>query len=123
MRIDWDFIVDSYNKQKDSLYAGPRSLLHDLYKKHHNLGTLENILGVSAQTIAKEMDFLKIPRRHRRVVSRVKTYLLSQSKERLSTMNIHEILAEVGGHCSEVYKFLYRLGLKYKNINKVPRRR
>lgn len=123
MRIDWDFIVDSYNRQKASGYAGPRGLLHYLYKKHHNLERLEMILGVSARTIAKEMDSLHLPRRHKRVVSRVKTYLLSQSPERLSTMTIHEILAETGGHASEVYKFLYRLGLKYKHLHKVPQRR
>jgi hypothetical protein len=123
MKIDWTFILFSYNRIKATEFRTHKELISHLYIKHHNMQILEDILGVSARTIVKEMDSLGIPRKHKRVVSRVKTYLLSQPPERLANMNIHEILYETGGHPSEVYKFLYRLGLKYKNIHKVPQRR
>ena len=123
MKIDWNFILTSFNNVKKTKFKSHAKLLSYLYFKHHNLEKMEEVLGVSARTLAKEMDSLQIPRKHKRLESEIKIYLLSQSPERLSNMTIHDLQKETNAHVSELYKFLCRLNLKYKNLHKVPQRR
>ena len=63
-RINWDFIVESYNVIKGANYENYLQLLIDLYQ---NMGSkpIAKILGVSYSTILSELKYYGIPIRSR----------------------------------------------------------
>ena len=108
--IDWQWLVDCYNKDYKTTFKDEKSLLMGLLKDF-SPQKIADVLGVSYTTIYKRLDFHNIERSHTRGGYNNKTTPLLDrfyeiSEEKMKRMTAREISINLGSSVDTVYKLL-----------------
>uniref|UniRef100_A0A6M3LIN0 Uncharacterized protein n=1 Tax=viral metagenome TaxID=1070528 RepID=A0A6M3LIN0_9ZZZZ len=112
--VDWNFILESYNKIKGTKYLTDEDMLRAVHRKVKSLRNMETVLGVSWATIATKMDYYGIKRRKQPREGEYPAKIAAIPAEELLTMTSREVAARVGSSHDWVMRNLARQGRPYK---------
>lgn len=90
-KIDWEWLLEAFNRIKKTDYKTVTDMLKNLYAKEKTLEKAGEVLGVSGQTVGDKMRDLNIPRLpkgHRGKSKCVRAILALGDVSQMSTMEI-----------------------------------
>lgn len=115
--IDWNRILEGYNRINVTCYPTLYTLMHDLGQQH-SANKMDQILGVCRNTIIKKLRELKFKVRNRgwdkRDVSDEVRKLIEMDREKAKYMTESEIASEISCSRQQVWKILGREKIEYK---------
>ena len=114
MIVDWQFIVDGYNKQHASNLTEKQIIQH-CYDSTGSIQKVADYLGVAWETLASRMAKLDIPRTRRdyqphKLAKRIEAI----PAIRMRDMTAKQIASECNCHPATVWSYCTKLNREYK---------
>lgn len=115
--IDWSLILVGYNDNYGTHYSSLFILMYDLYNREQSCKRMDEILGISRNTIHRKLVELGVPTQNRgwskdRIGTKTKK-IKEIAKEKIKNMTSEEIAKEIGCSRQQVWRVMENEKIKY----------
>ncbi len=113
-RVDWQFIVDGYNKQRASSLT-EKQIIQRCYDALGSVQHAADYLGVDYNTLTKRMDKLHVERiRRKNQPTKLASRIMAIPASKLCDMTFKQIAKVVNCHPASVWRVCSQLNREYK---------